>query len=529
VRIALTTKLHESLAIVREAEERQAPLEEIAQERRERRIREVTRREFLGAAVGATAGLMLWHPLRSYGARSRIVVVGAGLAGLRFAHIMWTCNHIASTVYEANTRMGGRVWTNRGFFSGGQIAEHGAEFISSEHKSMRRLAAEFELQLAVANGGSEPCCDDVSWLDNAYYTTRELNADLKELLPALNAANKAAPFPTLYNHYTRAGYQLDHTSATDWIDQNVEGGLASKLGRVLQTDLLSEYGCEPSVQPALNLIYLVNAPGSGGLVGTDEKYHVIGGNDQISTLLSTHLPQGSIQTGMLLVALKQNSDGSYTCTFQKSAGIVDVQAEHVVLALPLNQLRKVDLTQAGFSLAKLAAINKFDLGTNAKLALQFDSRPWSKQDHWSGTCYTGPDNFQLSWDATVSQKGSAGILNRFPGGNAGGSNGFPGAAPHGPAPAKYAQDFLSAVDAPFPGCQTHYNGKAWLDWWDQDPFIGGAYGCYQIGNYTEFAGIENVRQGNVHFCGEQTDLNFQGYMEGAVKSGERLALHWPKF
>src|SRR3981189_1991247 len=88
--------------------------------------------------------------------------------------------------------------------------------------------------------------------------------------------------------------------------------------------------------------------------------------------------------------------------------------------------------------------------------------------------------------------------------------------------------FSTQWKLPFPGCQKHYNGNAWLDWWDQDPFIGGAYGCYRIGNYTEFAGIENVRQANVHFCGEQTDLNFQGYMEGAVKSGERLAFHWPK-
>ena len=274
----LATKLRESLAIVREAEERQAPLQEVAEQRRERRLREVTRRKFLGAAAGATAGLMLWHPLRSYGASSRIIVVGgAGLAGLRFAHVMWTRNHIATTVFEANTRLGGRVWTNRGFFSDRQIAEHGAEFISSEHKSMRRLAAEFGLPLAVVHGGSEPCCDDVSWLDGAYYTTQELNADLKELMPALDAANKAAPFPTLYNHYTREGYKLDYSSATDWIDQNVEGGLGSKLGRVLQTDLLSEYGCEPSVQPALNLIYLVSAPGNGGLAGTDEKYHVFGG------------------------------------------------------------------------------------------------------------------------------------------------------------------------------------------------------------------------------------------------------------
>lgn len=65
---------------------------------------------------------------------------------------------------------------------------------------------------------------------------------------------------------------------------------------------------------------------------------------------------------------------------------------------------------------------------------------------------------------------------------------------------------------------------AWLDWWEQDPFIGDAYGCYQIGNYTTFAGIEKVSEGNVHFCSEQTNLSFQGFMEGAVRSAEDLAL-----
>ena len=519
MRTALTSTLRESLARATVAETRNESIDGLDRSRRE-----FTRRQFLGAA--AAAGVALWHPQSSYAASDRIVVVGAGLAGLRFAHAMWAHGRVATTVYEANTRLGGRVWTNRDFFSHGQIAEHGAEFISSEHKSMRRLAKEFGLTLAVANGGSEPCCDDVNWLDGSYYTTQELNADLKKFAPALIAANQAAPYPTLYNHHTRAAYELDHTSANDWIGRNVEGGLASKLGRVLQTDLLAEYGCEPSLQSALNLIYLLGT-GNSGLVGTDEKYHVAGGNDQIATTMAAQLPQGSIQTGMLLVALKENSDRSYTCTFEKSAGTTDVQADHVVLALPFNQLRKVDLSQAGFSPVKLAAISKYNLGTNAKLALQFHSRPWSKRDHWSGGCYTAPDNFQLSWDATVSQKGPAGILLRYPAGHAGGPNAFGGSAAHGPAPAKYAQDFLDAVESPFPGCKENYNGRAWLDWWDQDPFIGGAYGCYQIGNYTEFAGIENVRQRNVHFCGEQTDLNFQGYMEGAVESAERLAFHWP--
>ena|SRR5579864_2604771 len=174
------------------------------------------------------------------------------------------------------------------------------------------------------------------------------------------------------------------------------------------------------------------------------------------------------------------------------------------------------------------AINNYALGTNAKLALQFHARPWLNPDRWSGVCYTGPENFQLSWDATVSQKGPAGILQRFPGGDDGGPHAFPGAVAHGVAPAKFAQQFLAAIESPFPGCQAAYNGRAWLDWWDKDPFIEGAYGCYRIGDYTSFAGVENKKQGNVHFCGEQTDMAFQGFMEGAVRSAERLAKNWPK-
>jgi monoamine oxidase len=525
----LTQRLRESLALVREAEQRRMPIEAVAEEHEEaKRLRLLTRREFLGAAATATAGLALARPLRSYGAASRIAVVGAGLAGLRFAHALWTVNGIATTVYEANTRLGGRQWTNRSFFSARQIAEHGGEFISTEHKSMRRLAAQFGLALDDVNGGSDTCCNDVAWLDNSYYFISQLVDDLKKVKPALDAACASAPFPTLYDHYTQAGYALDHMSAADWIDQNVPGGSTSKLGRVLLTDLLAEYGGEPAVQSALNLIYLLGGSGGGGLAGTDEKYHVKGGNDQIATNLANALPQGSIQAGILLLALKQNSDGTYTCTFQKGAGTVDVVADHVVLSLPFPQLKKVDLSQAGFSAVKMLCIDNYALGTNAKLALQFNSRPWVRPDGYSGVCYTEPQSFQESWDATVSQPGPSGILERYPGGDAGGANAFPGAAAHGVAPAQYAQQFLSAVEAPFPGCQAQYNGKAWLDWWEQDPFIGGAYGCYQVGNWTQFAGIENVRQGNVHFCGEATDLEFQGYMEGAVRSAERLAFHWPR-
>ena len=480
----------------------------------------IGRREFLWtAAAAAVSG--------AAASSQRIVVVGAGLAGLRFAHAMWVQHGVAVTVYEANTRLGGRVWTNRGFFADGQIAEHGAEFISTEHASMRRLAKRFGLRLDVVNGGSNSAGADVGWFDGAYYRMGQINADLSKLQPKIDAAYNSAPFPQTYNNHTAAAFTLDNTPANVWIDNNVEGGSASRLGRLLLTVLLAEYGCEPSQQSALNLIYLLGGNGPGGLAGTDEKYHVHGGNDQIPAMLASALPAGAIVTDAALVALKQNSDQRYTCTFSQGARVFDVSADHVVLALPFNKLKLVELSKANFSTVKMMAIDKYALGTNCKLPAQFNSRPWANPDGWSGVAYTAPDNIQETWEVTVAQKGAAGILVDYLAGDAGGLNAFPGSPPHGPAPANAVAKFLDTVDGPFPGTKAAYNGQAYLDWWATDPFIGGAYGCYQAGQITAFAGIEALRDGNVHFCGEQTSLNFQGYMEGAVESAERLANRWP--
>ena len=51
------------------------------------------------------------------------------------------------TVYEGNTRVGGRCWTNRASFDGGQIAEHGGELIDQSHTTIRQLAQELGLPL----------------------------------------------------------------------------------------------------------------------------------------------------------------------------------------------------------------------------------------------------------------------------------------------------------------------------------------------------------------------------------------------
>jgi monoamine oxidase len=35
--------------------------------------------------------------------------------------------------------------------------------------------------------------------------------------------------------------------------------------------------------------------------------------------------------------------------------------------------------------------------------------------------------------------------------------------------------------------------------------------------------VERAREGNCHFAGEHTSIDFQGYLNGAVETGERAA------
>ena len=129
-----------------------------------------TRRELLIGAGGLAAGAMLaGNPaaasasargIKRLQARPRIAIVGAGLAGLRCAHMLWTQSPgdpVSSTVYEAHPdRAGGRCWTLRDYFSGGLITEHGGSFLNSDQTPIRDLATSLGLKQVVVNGGDLP-------------------------------------------------------------------------------------------------------------------------------------------------------------------------------------------------------------------------------------------------------------------------------------------------------------------------------------------------------------------------------------
>jgi monoamine oxidase len=83
--------------------------------------------------------------------------------------------------------------------------------------------------------------------------------------------------------------------------------------------------------------------------------------------------------------------------------------------------------------------------------------------------------------------------------------------------------YRQGFDALFPHVSAAFNGRSYFVWSPGDPHILGAYSYLAVGQYTAFNGIQGAREGNLHFAGEQTSLNFQGYIEGALRSGYRCA------
>jgi monoamine oxidase len=484
------------------------------EERRTTRTRFV--REAGVAALGLTALGRFAAPARGAGT-PKIVVVGAGLAGLSAAYALRSAGHIAE-VHEASDRVGGRCWTLRGAFAEGQIAEHGGELIDQSHGQIRNLAQGLGLKLDNLLQAERNGTEVLGYFDGAPYRYAEMTADIKAAWQKIHKDVSAASYPTTFEISTERGRQLDNMSIVEWIEETFDGGMDSRIGKLLDVAYNIEYGAESSEQSALNLLYLLGYSGQGNfrVFGpSNEKYHVTGGNDLITAALEDRLLPGQITRGSELVAIRRTATGGYTLTFQQGSTAKSVAADRVVLALPFSILRSsVDVSRAGFEPLKLTAIREMGMGTNSKLHVQFSSRFWAAQGS-NGETFADT-GYQNTWDVTRAQPGTSGILVDYTGGRIGASFGSG-------TPASRAKQFLAQVEPVLPGATAAWNGRAAVDFWTGYRWTKGSYSYWKVGQYQRFAGMEGRRQGNCHFAGEHTSIDFQGYLNGAVETGQRAA------
>lgn len=235
--------LRRATSIAAEASVRRVEVERVLDERS---VRSASRRDFIGRISLAAAATTVAPALvagKSGGSPTRVVVIGAGLAGLTCAYRLKQAG-VNATIYEANSRLGGRCWTRRGDFAEGQIAEHGGELIDQGHTAIRQLAQELRLpldnQLAAEPNGTETFFH----FGGADYSYPAAVDDLKSIWQKVHRDLSESGYPTLYNRSTARGAQLDQMSITDWINESVPGGINSRLGRLLDVAYNIEYGAE---------------------------------------------------------------------------------------------------------------------------------------------------------------------------------------------------------------------------------------------------------------------------------------------
>jgi monoamine oxidase len=476
------------------------------------------RRAFLrrSSALAIAGAAPLWMSPAGGAEGSRVVIVGAGLAGLTAAHEL-ARSGVRATVIEGSPRVGGRCWTERGAFAEGQIAERGGELIDTTHDEIRTLARSFGLPLDDLLAAQPQGSEALAYFDGTIYSAADADRDFARLLPRLKADAHALgeSLPT-YRKHTSAQRDLDRMSAAQWIESRVAGGMNSRFGQLLVNAYGEELGGDPDEISAVTVVVLLaGSPADrfSPYEESDQRYHIRGGNDRLVARLAEGVG-AQIETRSRLMALARKPDGRYRLVVLRDAAERELIADRVILALPFTLLRGVDLKQAGFGARKMRSIEELGMGRNTKLQLQFSDRFWLRAN-CNGE-YRLRGAFQTTWEVTRAQPGGAGILNFFSGGSAASAAGLGDLDDR-------ARESLRELAQYVPESKALWNGRVIRNAWDRNPWSLGSYALIKPGQYTSFYGVEGERAGHVYFAGEHTSIDWQGYLNGAVETGMRAA------
>lgn len=504
------------------------------------RQRRVARRAFLGglgATAVTTAGLAAYA---SSNGGPRIAIVGGGFAGLVCADQL-AKKGCHATIYEANSRLGGRVHSTHDF--PGQVAELGGELIDTPHKTI--------LHYAQALGLAK---EDLSHADGevAYdffgqgYSETEVVDEYRELVKRMHPDLLQLAAPTFFQH-TAAEEALDWTDLATYLDTRAPD--LPLIRAVLDVAYNIEYGVETSQQSCLAMLQFIHLDGRRHFapfgVFSDERYHLVGGNDQLAQAIAAGLP-GPIVMGAQLTKLRKNGLGEFELFFN-GASSPEI-ADAVVLAIPFSVLRNVVLEPSlGLSADKQRVIADLPYGKNVKTMIGFDGRPWLDLHGCNGAVYSDRPNLQTSWETNYGSAGPTSVLTDYAGGNRGarlqsGTVQVPlgcGSC-HGSGASFFTIDdtviqgqadaFLSDLDAVLPGLKaaaTKLGNKYVVarGHWVAQKYSKGSYTANPPGYFTTMAGLEAQSAGLLKFAGEHTDsfYEWQGFMEGAARSGVAAA------
>lgn len=483
----------------------------------EARASELSRRKFLGGVAAASAFALTRKAFAAPKTPSiDVAIVGAGLAGLQCAYNLGKAG-VAATIYEGGNRVGGRQHSLRGLFPG-QNAERGGELIDNLHKTMLGWVNTLGLTREDVERANEG--EIFYHFDGQRIPESTIVDEYRAFVAAMSADLRSSTGAPTANSFNAADQALDRMTLADYLTSR---GCGLRARQAIEAAYLAEYGREISEQSSLNFLLFIHADKRSKFtpfgVYSDERFHVVEGNDRIATGIAGLLPKQP-EFGMMLERVRKTSSGRIELTLRKGNQSIVRTHDKVVLAVPFSVLRTVALDASlGLPPWKTLAINQLGYGDNAKQMIGFDGPHWLELG-CTGTSYSNLPNHQTTWETNPTNATTErAVLTDY-------ASGLRGKRMNPSNVQTEADRFLTDLDKVMPGAKaaaTKSGGKyvAHLEHWPSNPLSRGSYTCYTPGQFTTIAENEGTPVGNVFFAGEHTNsfYEWQGFMEGALLSG----------
>lgn len=439
--------------------------------------------------------------------RCDVLVVGAGLAGLVATRELRRAG-LEAVALEAQDRVGGRTLNHR--FEDGTVVEVGGQWVGPTQDRLIALAAELGIDTYPSWDEGEHLLHREGGLTRYVGETFGLPpATLVDLGIAQLRIDRLAASVPLEAPWTAPGAdRLDSETAEAWIRRNVRTALGRDFLRVIVAAVFAADAEDISMLHFL--FYLHSGQNLDTLTKTTggaQDSRFAGGSQEVSLRLAAELGE-AVRTSCPVRELTTRGDRVVAAGEWGS-----VEADRAVIAVAPAVIGRIDFDPPLSGMrAQLHA--KLPPGYVIKCMARYQ-RPFWRDDGLSGQAGSAVHPLAITFDNSPAD-GSCGVLLGFLEGG------------HARRAARLAPD--ARRELVIGGFATYFGAGARepLEYVEQDwageEWIRGGYGAhFAPGTWTDYGHLLREPEGRIHWAGAETSPIWNGYMDGAVRSGERVA------